>query len=103
MAWEEFPHSLGQKQTWSIEGSISAFPSTADIDQGDANVSFVPPASSRPIAAPVCRRAASSRPCRDPGSALVAVKRCDLAVYAVLWLPFSLLSTGMPLLHSQCG
>jgi hypothetical protein len=33
---------LGQKQTWSIEGPISALPSTADIDQGDANVRFVP-------------------------------------------------------------
>src|SRR5712675_2362349 len=37
-----FSHSLGQKQTSSREFSTSALPSTADIHQGDGNVSFVP-------------------------------------------------------------
>jgi hypothetical protein len=44
MAWEEFPHSLGQKQTSLSKGSMSDLPSTADIHQRDGCVSFVPKA-----------------------------------------------------------
>jgi hypothetical protein len=41
MAWEEFPHSLGQKQTSDTQTSMSALPPKADIHRHDGDVRFL--------------------------------------------------------------